>query len=101
MPQDGTLPAVTYQQIGAGVRMHAMGQDGQVLRVRMQVNVWGSTYAEARTLAGEVAGRLSRFRGAVGVVQVLDILLDNELDTYESDSNARRVIQDYTLFLTA
>ena len=52
LPQSPTFPAVTYQQISA-LPMHAMGKDGSVVRVRVQVNSWGKTYAEARTLAGE------------------------------------------------
>ena len=63
----------------------------------MQLNLWGTTYAEARTLAGEVLARLSRYWDS----SVTDVLLDNELETYESESQTRRVIQDYTLFLTS
>ena len=101
LPQQPTYPAVTYQQISA-VRLHEMGQDAGVIRVRVQVNAWGKTYAEARTLAGEVETRLSRFRGVVGGVTVLDVVLDNEVDmAYESETQSRRVTQDYTLFINA
>lgn len=98
LPQGAVLPAISYQQVSA-VRTHAMGQDGQITRVRMQVNAWGKTYADARALAGQVLTQLSRFKGTTGGVQVLDVLLDNELDQYEDTSQTRRVIQDYTLFL--
>lgn len=100
LPDQPQFPAVTYQQISA-VRTHAMGKDAPLIRVRMQVNVWGKTYAEARATAGAVANRLSRFRGTVGATRVLDVLLDNELETYESDNGTRRVIQDYSLLVTA
>jgi hypothetical protein len=98
LPQQPTLPAVTYQQVSA-VRTHAMGQDVPVVRVRAQVNAWGKTYAEARTLANETLTRLARFKGVVGAVQVLDVLADNEMESYESDTQTRRVILDFSLFL--
>jgi hypothetical protein len=98
LPQEPTYPAITFQQISS-IPLHAMGQDAPLLRVRVQVNSWGRTYAESRTLAGEVEGRLSRYRGPVGTVQVLDVLLDNELEGYEAESQSRRVIQDYTIFI--
>lgn len=100
LPQDPTLPAVTYQQISS-TRMRAMGNDGPMTRARIQLNSWGSSYAEARTLAEEVETALNRFRGVVAGLRVLDILLDNEIETYESETEARRVIQDYTVLLSS
>jgi hypothetical protein len=99
LPEAPTYPAVTYQQISA-VRTHAMGKDGPIIRVRVQVNSWGKTYAEARTLAGQVEGRLSRFRGLVGSIEVHDVFLDNELETYDSDAQVRRIIQDFTIHIS-
>lgn len=99
LPQQPTFPAVTYQQVSA-TRTHAMGQDGPIIRVRVQVNCWGKTYAEARALAGEVEQQLSRYRGEAGGAKVLDVLLDSDTEGYESESQTRRVMQDYTLFLS-
>ena len=99
LPQDPTLPAVTYQQISS-VQTHQMGTSAPLYRVRVQVDVWGETYAQVRALANEVAGQLNRFRGDVDTTRVLDVLADNELETYESDALLRRVSQDWTLFLT-
>lgn len=98
LPLEPTFPAISYQTVST-VRTHAMGQDSPVVRVRMQVNAWGKTYAEARTLANEAVARLSRFRGAVGTVRVLDVLADNELEQYESETQTRRVMIDFSLFL--
>jgi len=100
LPQSPTYPAVTYQQVSA-VRTHAMGSTGPVVRVRMQVNLWGRTYADARTLAAETLARLGRFNEQIGSTRVLDVLLDNELDTYESETQTRRVVHDYTILLTS
>jgi len=100
LPQEPAYPAVTYQQISA-TRIHAMGQDSSIARVRMQVNAWGRTYAEARALAGQIEERLNRFRGTEGGVTIMDVLLDNDIETYESDTQTRRVAQDYTIFISA
>ena len=98
LPQNPTYPAIRYQQISS-IRTHAMGQDAPIVRVRMQLDVWGKTYAEARSLAGEVYTQLGRFRGTVAGVEVLDALQDNEIEGYESDSETRRITQDWSLFL--
>src|SRR5687768_6584367 len=90
LPQEPTFPAVVYQQVSA-VRTHAMGQDAAIVRCRVQLDMRGNTYAEARALAGEVLARLNRFKGVVGAYTVHDILFDNESLTYESESNTRRV----------
>lgn len=99
LPQNPTYPAVTFQQISA-IATHAMGQDGPITRIRMQVNSWGSTYATARSLAGEVEALLKRFRGTAAGIVILDVLLDNELETFESDTQTRRVVQDYSVFVS-
>lgn len=49
LPQNPTFPAITYQRISS-IKTHAMGQDGQITRVRVQVNVWGATYAEGKSV---------------------------------------------------
>ena len=76
-----------------------MGHDSAIRRVRVQLNSWGTTHAIARDLGNQVSARLSRFRGVVGDATVLDVLLDNDFMTYDSDTNTRRVIQDYTLYI--
>jgi hypothetical protein len=97
-PEGTPNPRITFQQISA-TKLHAMGQDGSVTRVRVQVNCFGDTYGQATTLAAEVQARLSRYRGVAAGITVLDMLLDTELDGYELETAQRRVIQDYTLFI--
>lgn len=99
LPQDGQFPAITYTQVSR-VETHAFGEDASVTRFRLQVDSWGNTYAESRSLANEVLEALSRFRGTVGTKTVHDCHLDNEIELYESETNRRRVSQDYSLFLS-
>ena len=92
LPEMPTYPAIAYQQVSA-VHLHAMGSDAGLVRVRMQVTCWGSTYAEARAVADAITSKLSRYRGTSGGIKVLDVLLDNEGTTYESETQTRSVRQ--------
>jgi hypothetical protein len=98
LPQGGTYPAITYTVISR-VPLHAMGSDAPLVRYRVQVDAYGSTYAEAHTVAKQVEARLSRFRGTLGEDDVLDCLLDTAADGYEQETALRRVSMDFTLFL--
>jgi hypothetical protein len=98
LPQIPTYPAVTYTIVSV-VRTHAMGADAKVKRVRAQVDCWGRTLAEARTLAGEVEARLSRYRGTVDGFTVQDVLLDNEHERYEKEAQIRCVSMDFIIFI--
>lgn len=77
-----------------------MGSDANVQIVTMQVDCWGTTRAQVRTLADEVASRLSRFKGIVSAFEVQDIVHDNQSDAFEPDTNIHRITQDYRLFLS-
>jgi hypothetical protein len=99
IPQDGTFPAVVYQQISEN-RTHLFGADAPVKRVRVQVSSFAQTYAAAQELSAEVEARLSRFRGEAGGVTAVDSFLDNTLSNYESDTGVYRVIQDFTVHIT-
>ena len=97
LPQDPTLPAVTYRVIST-IRQHAFGADSSIIETRVQVDSWGKTYTEARALGDEVITALSRFSGTVSGVVVHDIALDNEQELFEDDTDTRRISQDYIVF---
>jgi hypothetical protein len=99
LPQSPVYPAVSYFQVSA-TPVHAMGNDVDLWRVRMQVDVWGETYASARTLADEVRGRLSRWKGIQDDVRVIDTLFDDEDTPLDPDMQLYRVSTDWTLLLT-
>jgi len=99
LPQSPTYPAVSYFQVSS-TQTHAMGNDVDLWRVRMQVDVWGDTYASARILADEVRARLSRWKGTQDDVRVIDILFDDEDTPLDPDMQLYRVSTDWTLLLT-
>jgi hypothetical protein len=94
LPQDPTLPAVTYQQIA-----HA---DANVtLRTAYaQVDCWASSYAEVRAIASQVAGAMHLFRGTAANTTV-SIRHTTETDLFEPDTKLYRISQDYTLNIEA
>jgi len=90
LPQDVTLPAVTYNQISRSA-LHAFGGDRST-RNRVQIDVWAEGYSEVRSLAAEVKERLSRYRGE----NVRDVFLTNEFEGFEDGT--RRVTQEYIIY---
>lgn len=98
LPQNPTLPAVTYHEISAG-KVHAMGQDSNVVRVRVQLDSWAGSYSAVRSLATEVKAALSRFKGSAGGVTVQDVFENNEIEFYESDTQLHRVSHDFSFYV--
>lgn len=100
LPQgDVQYPAVSYFQVSS-TQTHAMGKDVGLWRVRMQVDVWGKTYKDARVLADEVRGRLSRWKGTIDDIKVIDTLWDDEDTPLDPNMQLYRVSTDWTLLLT-
>jgi hypothetical protein len=98
LPQQATLPAVTYSTI-SDITTHAFNQDATIKVARVQVDCWALTYLESQTLANEVATLLSRYIGTVSGVNVQDITLQSQQDIYESDTAHYRASQDYMIFI--
>ena len=99
LPQSPVYPCASYFQVSS-TQTHAMGNDVALWRVRMQVDVWGETYKDARVLADEVRGRLSRWKGTIDDVKVIDTLWDDEDTPLDPDMQLFRVSTDWTLLLT-
>ncbi len=102
LPQAPTLEAITFRQI-TGERIHAFGSDPGLVRARFQVDAWADTWEESRDLADAIRGNgagnaFSRFRGTQDSTVVDDILLDNELATFQDQSGSYRTIQDYLIW---
>ncbi len=102
LPQGPTLEAITFRQISAE-RTHAFGSDPGLVQTRFQLDAWGNTYKEARDLADAIRGNgvgnaFNRFRGTEDTTVVDDILLDNEISTFEDESKTYRTTQDYLIW---
>ncbi len=102
LPAAPTLEAIVFKQISAE-RFHAFGSDPGSVRARFQIDAWGNTWEESRDLADAIRGNgagsaFSRFRGTQDSTVIDDILLDNELATFEESSETYRTTQDYLIW---
>lgn len=79
VPQDGTLPAVTYQQI-AGPRDHTFSGASGLVVAFYQVTSWATTYAAAKGLSEAVRAALDDYAGTVDEIWVKNCRVENEVD---------------------
>jgi len=98
LPQDPTLPAITYQRI-SGPRIQELNAATEWGRARIQYDCWSTTYLGAQTLAAAVRRSLNGHVGKLATLKV-GIRLDNERDLYEDELNIFRISQDYTVVHT-
>lgn len=94
LPQDPTLPAVTYQTIGRSME-DVRGSGPRYAETRIQIDCWAATYASAKSVAEQVRAALQDYTGTmggVGGVPVLDGDAVNEIDLYEPDALLHRVM---------
>lgn len=98
LPDIPVYPAVTMQQIGGGP-FHGMTADYGIDELRFQMDSWGDTIISAHLVAAQVKDALSRWADATTSPVILDVMLDNELDEFDSDlqsnAGAYHVVQDY------
>jgi hypothetical protein len=95
LPQDPTLPALSYRRVSA-VRPSAMGSDIGLARARFQVDVWAATYASARAVAEQLRQALQRWRTTTGTI-VQDSFVLNETDLYEDTTEIHHVAMDFEI----
>lgn len=92
-----TRPYITYQLISMVQRPHAMGSTPVLVTDRYQVDTWADTYAAMIALDDAVYAALSRWRGVVALVTVLDSLHVDRRELYEPDTKLFRRSNDYEL----
>lgn len=88
MPQDPTLPAITYQRINAAPVNTLSGYAG-LMNPHIVINSWATDYAAVKELAFSV-------RTAMNTSVTLRNVLVNELDGFEPDINLFVVSQDFS-----
>ena len=93
LPQNPTLPAVTYWKV-SGNRLHDLtGPTGQS-DPRFQVSCWARTSATAEDVAEAVRVRLDGWT-STGGVQVAELV--NETDLYDDEVEIYHVALDFVL----
>jgi hypothetical protein len=99
LPQQPTLPALTYTRI-SNERVSAMGADATVARARIQLSAWGATFTSAKTLAKQILSGFQRFKGTFAGIVIHDCFILNEIDLYDSDALIYQVITDIDVIYT-
>lgn len=105
IPQGATLPCVTYQRIDTPRYLaHGdAGATGTLARPRFQLNAWAATLSEAMAVAYQLRAALNGKTGSIGTspnaVTVRAILVDNEMQDYEPETELFRVITDYLVWV--
>jgi hypothetical protein len=94
LPQEVTLPAVSFQKISAE-RPHAMGADPGIVFARIQFDSWNTTLLATYSVAAALRTALSRYSGTHDSVVILDIFLEDEESVDEDQVDLFRVSQDY------
>ena len=90
LPQKPRLPAMTYSRVAAPRDVTTSGPDGTV-RVRVQLDCWAQTYAEAWGLANAVRKALQGLRDDA----LLGVFMDAEREMHEPGLGLYRVVQDW------
>jgi hypothetical protein len=93
LPQDTTLPAVTFTRLSAS-RLSAMGSDPGLVRARVQYDAWtegSGAFDGARAIAEQIRAALQRWRTTSGTI-VQDSFLESEVELYEADVSTVHVV---------
>jgi hypothetical protein len=93
LPQPPTLPAVTYQRISAQ-RDHTLSGPSGLVRSRVQIDAWGRTYSEAKSVADAVRRALAHFEDAT----VQAALITSDRDLFEDEVNTYRISSDWIIW---
>ena len=97
LPQQPTLPALTYQRISTSPTQHRDSAEPQHSRIRMQIDCWAASYDSALSVRAAV-------RAAMGTVaqasspRIDAALLADDTDTYDPAPGRWRATLDYFIW---
>lgn len=102
IPQNTTYPAIRYNQI-SGIRDHTLTDTVEMVHARFQIDCYGTSYSNARTLADAVRSALDNYYGGVGSVAIQCIHLIDEGDSFDEVVGVDQLkrygkTQDYTIW---
>lgn len=83
LPQDPTMPAITYGRTG-GARQRTLSGPSHIEEPEFAVTAWADTYTQAKHVAHKIVASLDGLSGALGGVEVLECWFVNEADDYDS-----------------
>ena len=98
LPQQVSLPAITYMQVSS-VPIRTMG-GRQGRQPRIQIDCWATSPSARRQLAEAVIAALDHYSGTMGGpggVTVRGAFLENDLDEYDPETKRYRAILDFII----
>lgn len=100
LPQAATFPAITYSTVSV-VRGHNMqGPEGMPF-TRLQLDMWGESFSDARAVAEAVRLRLDGFAGDIGSppsVTIVGAFYETErTEGFEPEPDLYRISVDYQI----
>lgn len=99
LPNPATMPALVYQRLPLGEFFGAHDGPTGLVRSVFQITAWGSKYAEAKTLAGEVVPLFDNRRGTIGATSnVVSRIVGDPLDNYDPDGQLYQTITQVELW---
>lgn len=93
-PAEPVTPYLTYFRVSAAEdnTVDSNGGAGNLVNTRLQVDVWGSTYAQAQTSADALKAALKGW--------LWQNLVINEQDLYEPDTKLHRALIELSIWHT-
>lgn len=95
MPQDGQLPAITFQRVSTvAVNSRADNSFGQV---RVQIDGWADSDWETKALRAAIRSAMKGFKMASGP-RVSGARLRDSRDLHDQETRRWRVLMDYMIW---
>jgi len=100
MPQNVTLPCLTYQRISTPriITHDSSGATGDLTNPRFQFDAWGATQKSTKLISDALRAVLHGKTGAMGGVTIRAALADNEAPDFDPDSELYRSRSDYIIW---
>ena len=97
LPQEVTLPAVTFQLVSSIPQM-IHGEATKNFINRYQVDCWATGGDAVSALRDAVVAAMDNIQGTISGVNVLRILFEGDRDNYEDQPEMYRRILEFTMF---
>lgn len=97
LPQDPTMPAITYQIISGDSVISHDGPAG-LENPTIQIDCWAATYSGMDALFNAVRKRLNGASGAFSGVEVQGIFMVRKRDLYDDEAKLHRRTADYEVW---
>lgn len=93
-PQGTVTPYMTVEKISA-VRMRDTRGPLGYAKPRFRIHVFDESYLTVKNLVTEVRQALDGYDGLMGTVSILAVMVENESDFYEEDTELHHCVLDF------